>query len=379
MSRERNATRYPGCYWYQTDKGKRYGATAELRKDWRTGRRRTLRKEGFATEREARAWRDTTLSERDGPVYDGGMTLGEWWTRWLSIREREIRPSSLLLYRQYLRWSAPLAGLAVRDLSPVAVQETMFGLLDRYAPYSVKGWLTCLRSVLAAAVDAELIAKNPASRVKGPGQGPKPTPIWTADELRRFLSGTADSPRAWGLLWRVLAETWVRVGELTGLEWGDVDLDAGTVTVRRTTLQRGGQTGPTKTGAERVLPISAGLVALLAQHRDRRRIEVGVRGQVWGAETPVFGTRTGKRLTGGAVFNKLRLECERLDVPVITPHGIRHTGATVAYHSQLIDEVTLSKRLGHASLAITMAVYVKPDTGRARKAANDFASLLDVG
>jgi integrase len=159
---------------------------------------------------------------------------------------------------------------------------------------------------------------------------------------------------------------------LIALRWSAVDLDAGTVRIEQTiTRNAAGErvaTSPKTAGSRRTIPISSELVTLLRQHRDRQRFI--------GAPDLVFpAPRTGTWLQQPAIQHALERACVKAGVPRISPHGIRHSGGSIAYRNGMSIKV-ISERLGHSSMAVTMGVYVHTSEDEHRTAADKVAALL---
>jgi integrase len=108
---------------------------------------------------------------------------------------------------------------------------------DGLSPKSVRHVHSALRKALQDALERGYVARNVADLANPPSQRDARSrrardKAWTVEQLRTFLDATRDD-RLWPLL-RLAATTGLRRGELLGLGWEDVDLDAGRLTVRRT-------------------------------------------------------------------------------------------------------------------------------------------------
>jgi integrase len=115
---------------------------------------------------------------------------------------------------------------------------------------------------------------------------------WTDDQLKTFLVWSAENS-ALHTAWYVLAMTGMRRGELLALRWRDVDLDTGTISVRRSVgltrnkgEKRSIKEGPTKTCRPRVVDVDPAMVALLRSHKRERG---GLALQLAARDTLVFG------------------------------------------------------------------------------------------
>jgi integrase len=152
----------------------------------------------------------------------------------------------------------------------------------------------------------------------------------TPDELRGLL----DAARAaWSFdqyaLLLVLARTGVRIGEAVGLQWGDLDLDARVVAIRRTC--RGERTSTPKSGKGRRVYLTTQLCETLRElHRQRRVVALDDerRGREW-----VFpDKRSGAKPMQYRRFYELFVPlARRLGIRTVTPHTLRHTYASLLF------------------------------------------------
>jgi len=154
--------------------------------------------------------------------------------------------------------------------------------------------------------------------------------------------------------------TGMRLGEVLALRWGRVDLDSKVVQVREA-LE------PTKAGIRFKAPKSkAGrrditLPDLLVDTlREHRRAALEFRMQLGAGRLPddalLFANLDGDPLQPSNVSSDWGDLAERLGIPDVTFHGLRHTHASQLIASD-VDIVTVSKRLGHAKPSVTLAIY----------------------
>ena len=252
---------------------------------------------------------------------------------------------------------------------------------------------TILRSALQAAVEAEpaLLAKNPADKANPPtAKEAKPPEMhpWTAGQLRAFLDWSAEHSHLHAAWW-LLAMTGMRRGELLALRWRDVDLDAGTISVRRSVgvvrVKGQGATikeGATKTNKPRVVDIDDATVTLLRAYK-RERAGLGL--QFARDDALIFGDTEGRHRHPerfSRAFKDQLARCARdlgkqgREVPPdIRLHDLRHTHATLLLIKGTPVKV-VSERLGHASPTITLTVYAHVLPGNQKAAADSFAALV---
>jgi len=230
---------------------------------------------------------------------------------------------------------------------------------DGLAPTTIHAYLMPLRGVMGYAVRRKLISVNPCdllSRDDRPqAQNGRKHHAWSDDEIGALIEATERMARRpenrydYSALIRVAAYTGLRLGELLGLQWQDIDLHDGVFHVCRQ-WTRSREYGPPKTKArDRRVPLSADMVNYLR--------ELKVRSDYSQDEHPVFVSKNGKPLGHRNVTRRGFEPAAKLaGLEGVTFHGIRH-----AYGSKLVAKgVPLAKVaevMGHESAAITLGIY----------------------
>ncbi len=178
----------------------------------------------------------------------------------------------------------------------------------------VNNILACLGKMLRYAHEVELLEVVPRVKLlKIPQQK------FDFLTLSRLTEAVTVDPRRWALV-LLGADAGLRQGELIALEWGDVDLVAGALTVRRSSWR--GQVGTPKSGRERKVPLTARLKAALKAHRHLK-------------SELVFCHSDGKPFTQSAIEAALRFGCKRAGLRIIGSHVLRHYAGLVIMRSAL--------------------------------------------
>lgn len=201
--------------------------------------------------------------------------------------------------------------------------------------------VAALKGFFRYLVDEKHLGRNPLSTFATPKQE-KPLPVFlSVDDVFRLLSGV---PRSGVLGLRdravleVLYSTGVRVSELVGLDWEDVDFNLGVLRV----LGKGAK--------ERIVPV--GEVALKALEAYRIEQARG-RGRTAKGGTAVFLNHRGWRITVRSVARIVEKHLRAAGIPVrMGPHGLRHSFATHLLNGGA-DLRAIQELLGHASLSTT--------------------------
>jgi integrase len=175
----------------------------------------------------------------------------------------------------------------------------------------------------------------------------------------------------------------MRQGELLGLGWEGVDLDASTVRVRRTlTLAKGGPrlTEPKTKGSRRCIRLTSGAVEALDLHREAQEAEGAAAGDTWNAWDLMFCTKRGIPIRRDNLHDKhWKPLLRRAEVPDIRFHDLRHTCATLLLTKGVHPKI-VSEMLGHSSIAITLDTYshVIPSLGEVAATAMEDADLHNL-
>ncbi|MHC3459239.1 tyrosine-type recombinase/integrase [Streptomyces flavovirens] len=215
-----------------------------------------------------------------------------------------------------------------------------------------------LKSALEHAVREEEIPRNVARNVRTGTPRPRRFEPLTADEARHLL--TAARGHRLRALFELALHTGLRKGELLGLRWEDLDLDAGTAAIRRT-LQRtsaGGLTTlPTKTRAsERRIALPTRCVHSLKLHHEQQQRERAAAGTTWRHDGHVFTTVQGRPIDPTNLTRAFLTLLRKAGLRRIRFHDLRHSTATLLLE-QGVELVVIKELLGHAHIGVTATVY----------------------
>jgi integrase len=330
------------------------------------GKRKYYRETFHGTRGEAQR-RAAELEVKYRPKVSGprraAMTLGEYLEKWLEEMKGTVEERSWETYSWHVRRLKEVCGqLPLYDIAPGVVQEALMRL--ECAPVSRKKIAATLRTALRRAVVLGYLAEDPTVGVRLPK-----TPRWrhralTKEEWDRLLR-EARRYRHYPAL-RLLATTGMRLGEVLGLQWRDVDLQRGTVTVRRTVDCRSGapKEKPKTDAGYRTLELDVETVVLLRELWRKCRAEKVV-GLAKLEDRYVFSSSDGRPLREKSVRLTLKRALKRAGLTPARVHDLRHTAGSL-----LLDAgcslATVAETLGHADPSVTASIY----THAVRRGAN---------
>jgi integrase len=286
----------------------------------------------------------------------GLMTLGAYLDDWLDIGKPTMAPRTWATYEAHVRRhiSPLLGGIHVATLRPNDVRRLV---RDRVASglsaQTVHAIVSTLRTALAVAVDDGELPRNAASRADLPPVDRAPVDAMTAERAAAILDAVKDDAE-YGALFTLLLGCGLRIGEATALEWSDIDLDSGRLTIRR---------GKTR-AARRTIPLPRFVHAALVEHRgDRRRT-----GLVW---TAAHGKGPLRR---NVALDRFRACLAAAGLPSMTLHQLRHGTATLLVQRG-VPMRDVSEIMGHSDPAMTARFYAHVSDGSKRKAMRSLDEL----
>lgn len=200
--------------------------------------------------------------------------------------------------------------------------------------------------------------------------------VWSPEQLRRFLDLVADD-RLYAV-WLLMATTGMRRGEVVGLRWSDVDLEAGRLSVVQTIVTVNREvlvSEPKTTCGRRSIAFDATTVAALRQLRRRQVEERMALGEAYQESGLVAVLEDGTPINPRLWTSWFVRHAAASGLPHIRLHDLRRSYATAALGAGIPAKI-VSERLGHASIAITLDTYSHVLPNMQEQAAEQVAQLI---
>lgn len=364
------------------------------------GVQRQRSKGGFPLKKAAQSYLAAVLASIDAGSYseiaDKTLTVGRFLVdHWLpTVRSSATRAgtprrsSTIAQYEVAVRsWLVPhLGGVRLASLTPTHIATTMTALADHGGkdgrPLSGRSCQLShgiLKQALSFGVRAGYVARNVAELTDRPGATHTEMRCWNAVQAQSFLRSVEGDPLY--AAWVLLLARGPRRGEVGGVRWSDVDLEAGTMRIINTRVSVGGRVGtstPKTAAGRRVLHLDAGLIAVLRAHRKRQMEARMAVGPGWVDSGYVFTREDGQPPHPEHLSNRFDALCRKADVPVIRLHDCRHTCATLMLANGVPVKV-VAEMLGHSSPSITQSTYQHVLPGMSEDAGAKLSSLLGLG
>ena len=347
---------------YQDASGNWHGrVTVGTRDDGRADRRHVRGRNQAIVTRKVRA---LEKARDEGNVLGVGQnwTVAQWLTHWLeNIAAPSVRPSTLRSYRVAVNVHLipALGAHRLVSLRPEHLERAYQALIGKplksgrpRRPATVHQAHRTIRTAMGEAVRRGYLTNNPATHARAPRVVEQEIEPYGVEDIQRLLSVAGQ--RRNSARWAIALALGLRQGEVLGLQWSDVDLDARLLRVRRSRLrpeyahgcvrpcgrkhsghcpdrrQTNADTDETKSAAgKRTMGLPAALVGLLRHHQVEQNAEREAAGQLWTAGGWVFATPTGEALNPRSDWDGWKQLLHDAELRDARLHDARHTAATV--------------------------------------------------
>lgn len=364
-------------------------------------KRKSIRYKGTKKEAEAELYRLRRYYSGITTTEQGEIKLSDYLRKWI----QSVKPDGSDYTLRQLTWEGyysiienhlipELGAIRLSELQPqhiASYKEKKLSSGGRFDANKKEGissstlnrHLTTLNQALedAASPEKQLISINPMKLVKRAGRKGKKTTNWQV--LSNYLLPTdlnelLDSIKHYDIypITFAAAYTGMRISEVLGLRWKDINFIKKEITVARSAHH--GRTGyhinPTKTGKPRTIVVGNKLIAMLKKHRSHQQKNK----KVLDFNDLVFTRNDGKEYKRSTVSSIFSDAAKLYGYPNITFHGLRHTHATLLLMASVPVPV-VSERLGHSEYSTTLNEYVHAVPSLQFEAAKTFDEIIDKG
>ena len=259
--------------------------------------------------------------------------------------------------------------------------DTLFLILESgpLSGQSIKHHHRLISSILTCAVQWQCLISNPAERVKPPKVDKKEAAHFEEDMTEYMLSLLDDEPLKYKAMVYIAIYSGSRLGEVSGLEWSDIDFEKNRLQVCRASQYLPGQgiftKDPKNESSKRIIAMPLLVMDILKQYKVWQNEERLKCGDLWEDHNRLFTKWNGKPIFPTTPSTWYREFRRKHDLPNVKFHGLRHTNASLLI-GQGVDVQTVATRLGHTKATTTTSIYShflrRPDQEAADKLQNLF-------
>jgi integrase len=314
---------------------------------------------------ECRDWVRKMLNKVDAGLTFDVMQLafGDYLGNWLVNAKSTVRFTTFEQYSQISRdYIEPVLGkVKIYELKPEHIQHLYAIHLQNGASARTVRMVHCvIHRALNQAMQMGLIDRNPSSLVKPPRLPRNEMKFYDEAQVQAFLIAAETVQDRYLPLWKLAVTTGMRMGELLGLKWIDIESSTATLQVRRQLkVTRGGGfhfAEPKSRAGLRSILLGKDTVLLLKAHEEKLHQHRMLLGDRWQENALIFPSRIGTPTRPGKILLRFRKLTNLAGLPEIRFHDLRHTAASLMLNNG-VPLIVVSKRLGHAQPSITLNVY----------------------
>jgi integrase len=300
------------------------------------------------------------------PQLEGRQTVEQYLASWLLSIKATMEFSTWQRHEEYVRLHIVPALGKVR-MAQVTPQQVQALYAERLASGLSSTTVHHLHATLHKAFkDAErlrVVARNVTKLVNVPRVAETEIHPLTAEEARRLLHVTRGERSS--ALYALALSSGMRVSELLGLQWSEVDFDNSLIRVRWQLRRDEGKwvwKQPKTKRSRRQIALAGSTIEALRRHKETQDVERAELGAAWEDYELVFCTQRGRPLSARNLYRRFKQLLKYGSLPDIRIHDLRHTAATLLLAGKVNPKV-VSEMLGHASVSITLDIYshVIPD------------------
>ncbi|HEM3635501.1 TPA: site-specific integrase [Streptococcus suis] len=309
-----------------------------------------------------------------------------WWDSYKNTVKPNTRQSMEGLVRVHL---LPVFGdYKLSKLTTPIIQQQVNKWADKantgqkgaFANYSLLHNMN--KRILKYGVSMQVITYNPANDVIVPRKQQKEkasVKYLDNKELKQFLDylDTLDQSNYENLfdivLYKTLLATGCRIGEALALEWSDIDLDNGIISINKTLNRYQEINSPKSSAGYRDIPIDKATLLMLKQYKNRQQVQSWQLGR---SETVVFSVFTEKYAYACKLRQRLTKHFKAAGVTNVSFHGFRHTHTTMMLYARA-NPKDVQYRLGHSNLMMTENVYWHTNQENAQKAVSNYETAIN--
>lgn len=272
------------------------------------------------------------------------VRLSAFAEEWITQMEGRVRERTIRDYKTTNKQLVELLGdVPIGDITPRTVERMVAKSSKRYAGQTVRKQVTRLRQMLSTAVRWGWLPRNPAEgRLPLPAAAKRRIVPLTPEEAQRLVDAADPYYRP---LFITAMQTGLRAGELFGLAWDHVDLEAGVLHVEQALSDIGRITPPKSAAAHRTLPLPPQTVAALTAH-DPPETDLRL----------VFPAPWGVPMSMRTWSDIMREVAKNAELPDVRLHDLRHCYASLLIRSGCSPKLVQSL-MGHATITTTFDRY----------------------
>ena len=278
----------------------------------------------------------------------------------LDFLEKYKMNLSITTYNCYMRickkYIIPLLGdIKLCDIRPIHIQNYVDDLLDLLTPQTIKVHLNILNLALKRAYRLKLIKENVVQFVEVPKNKKYKNEIYNAEDMKKLLEKSRETSLELPII--LASGLGLRISEILGLTWNNIDFNDFTITIDKITVRDKGQVilkEPKTESSIRTISAPKEIILMLKQLK-KDRLAAKLRGEKSHREL-IFYDKNLNPIAQDALSKKFRYFLQENNLKHIRFHDLRHSHVTMLIDAKVSIKV-ISERVGHSNVNTTLNIY----------------------
>lgn len=329
-------------------------------KDQESGKKVQKNMGSFEKKRDA----SKKLSELKDSIYNDELALPSTInveSFLMDFLEKHKMNLSFTTYECYLRickkYLIPILGkYKLEELKPIHVQNYVDDLVGILAPQTIKVHINILNLALKKAYRLRLIRENIVDCVEIPRVRKFKNNIYNTENMLKLLKVSKGNPLE---LYIYLASgLGLRISEILGLTWDNIDFNQNTITVNKITVRNENSVilkNPKTESSERTITAPNEIILMLKNHK-KKQLESKLKGQIINKMNLLFFDKNEKPIAQDVLSKKFNRFLKENNLDHIRFHDLRHSHVTLLINSKVPIKV-ISERVGHSNINTTLNIY----------------------
>ena len=318
------------------------------------------------------------------------FTFADYVEVWRKDAKRKLAPKTYFRYNEMLdsRIIPNMGGVKIEKLNPIIIEDFYNTLRDPQkkkngtayilSEQTIKHHHRLIAAIMQTAFRKGIIKENPCSRVDAPKTKKKELVLYTEEQIAALIDTLEGTELKFKACTHVALAGGLRLGEIMGLEWSDVNYDKGTVTVARASQYLPGEgifeKAPKNDTSKRTVSLPAPVMDMLKQLQHEQKIQRMRLANKWVDSNRLFIKADGRPMYPNYPSKWFNGFLQDNKLPPLPFHGLRHTSASYLIAAGQ-DVVAVAARLGHSNSNTTLSIYAHSFKKRDEESAEKMEGL----
>ena len=304
------------------------------------------------------------LTELKDNIYNNDLLLPNTMTLEIFLKDflEKYRVNiSITTYNCYLRicnkYIIPMLGrYKIEDLKPIHIQNYVDDLVDILSPQTLKIHINILKLAIKKAYRLKLIRENIVEYVEIPRVKKFKNNIYNKDDMHKLLEKCIGTSLELPIF--IASGLGLRISEILGLTWNNIDFNNNTVTIEKITVRNNGEVilkDPKTESSARTISAPNELMNRLKTYK-KEQIEMKLQGKIKNNLNLLFFNKNENPIAQDVLSKKFNRFLKENNLKHIRFHDLRHTHVTLLINSKVPIRV-ISERVGHSNINTTLNIY----------------------